>query len=220
MRELSSPLKKFHSAHKSMIRSFISFVEDFEIRIITSGRSALVQVGRKAWTTPSLEWCRTSATSVIGTSMLDFCHTCKNSSVVCVVTRLWAGIPRNRGCPACRPTVRPILPPDKWLPEPLLPRQNGRLAKLTTHPHLVSRVRMSEVIPPLMAYTANLPICVCVCARARAHVLRDKPYLDSNTFDSCLGPRYLFCNVYVIWKAHPGKFRIVCSGNRVRAVAE
>jgi hypothetical protein len=48
MRELSSPLMQFHSAHKSMVRSLISLVEDFEIRIVTSGRCALVQVGRKA----------------------------------------------------------------------------------------------------------------------------------------------------------------------------
>jgi hypothetical protein len=55
---------------------FFSLVEDFEICIVTSGRCGLVQVGRKAWTTQSLEWYRTSATSVIGISMLDFCHAC------------------------------------------------------------------------------------------------------------------------------------------------
>ena len=52
MRELSLPLKQFHSAHSSLIRSFIYVVEDFEIRTMTSGRSTLVQVSRKACTTP------------------------------------------------------------------------------------------------------------------------------------------------------------------------
>jgi hypothetical protein len=80
MRELS-PLKQFRYAHSSLVRSFIYHVEDFEICIMTSGMSALVQVGRNACTTPVAEWCRTSATNVIGISVLVLCHMCKNSSV-------------------------------------------------------------------------------------------------------------------------------------------
>ena len=77
---------------------------------------------------------------------------------------------------------------------------------------------MSGSIPPLPYMPSWCAFCVCACMCAR--VLRDEPYLDFNTFDSCLGPRDIFYNVYVIFTAELGKFLTVCSGNRVRAVIE
>jgi hypothetical protein len=151
--------------------------------------------------------------------------------VVCIVTRLWAGIPRNSGSIPGRGKrfIISVQRADR-LSVPYFrlfcgywsifsPRQNGRLAKLTTHPHLVSRLRMSGAIPPLPympLWLAQQIYLVYVCAC----VLRDKPYLDFKTFESWLGPRDLFCNVYVILKAHCRKFRSFCSGNRFRDVAE
>jgi hypothetical protein len=44
----------------------------------------------------------------------------------------------------------PIQPPIKWVPGALSPRVSGRGVKLTTRLHLVPRLRMHGVVPPLV----------------------------------------------------------------------
>ena len=176
----------------------------------------------------SLEWCRTSTTSVIGISLLVFCHTCRNNSVVCIVTTLWAGIQRGRGWipgrnkrfitsvkradrlsgPSFRLlAARPSSPEAKW---------SSREGDHSPPPSVEVKNEWSYTATPLyalMACTAPLP-----SVYVRARVLKDNHIWIFNTSESCLGPSDVFCKVYIIFTAQPGIFRTVC--NRVRVVAE
>jgi len=49
-----------------------------------------------------------------------------------------------------RPALGPTQPPSKWVPRALSQGQSGRGIKLTTHFHLVPRLRMRGAIPPLL----------------------------------------------------------------------
>jgi hypothetical protein len=57
--------------------------------------------------------------------------------------------------PASRPALGPTQPPIQWVPGVLAPGvKQGRRVTLTTHPHLVPRLRMSR------NYTSSPPMCL------------------------------------------------------------
>jgi hypothetical protein len=51
------------------------------------------------------------------------------------------------------PPLGPTQPPFQWVPGALSLGVSGRGVKLTTHFHLVPRLRVSGAIPPLLQYT-------------------------------------------------------------------
>jgi hypothetical protein len=86
--------------------------------------------------------------------LTEYSPTRSQVSSLSIVTRLWVGQPGFDSWQSImsimsRPTLGSTQPPIQWVPGLFSWRQSGQGMKLTTHLHLVLRLRMLGAIPPL-----------------------------------------------------------------------